>query len=96
MLKRFAYIGAVLLSVFFLLASCSKEEERIPVLTLPSTMVSSAGGEQTLSVAAESSWKLSVDYLEGGSGWITISAASGNGFESVTVTVAANETDSPR
>ena len=96
MLKRFAYIGAVLLFAFFLLASCSKEEERIPVLTLPSTMVSSSGGEQTLSVAAESSWKLSVDYLEGGSGWITISAASGNGFESVTVTVAANETDSPR
>ncbi len=66
------------------------------MLTLPSPMLTSAGGEQTLSVAAESSWKLSVDYLEGGSGWITTSAASGNGFESVTVTVAANETDSPR
>ena len=73
-----------------LLLSCEKEEERIPVLTLPSPMLTSAGGEQTLSVAAESSWKLSVDYLEGGSGWITTSAASGNGFESVTVTVAAN------
>ncbi|MBP5522274.1 MAG: BACON domain-containing protein, partial [Bacteroidales bacterium] len=79
-----------------LLLSCEKEEERIPVLTLPSPMLTSAGGVQTLSVAAESSWKLSVEYLEGGSGWITTSAASGNGFESVTVTVAANETDSPR
>ena len=79
-----------------LVAACEREEERVPVLTLPNTMITAAGGTQTLSVAAESPWTLNVEYLDGQAGWITISAASGSGFESVTLTVAANDSDSPR
>ena len=84
--------AALSLAVF----SCEKEEERIPVLTLPSPMVTSAGGTQTLSVAAESDWTVSVDYLDAQTGWITLNPASGSGFGSVFVTVAANEGDNPR
>ena len=79
-----------------LVAACEREDERVPVLTLPNTMITAAGGTQTLSVAAESPWTLSVDYLDSQTGWITTSAVSGSGFESVTVTVAENDSDFPR
>ena len=90
----------ILVPFFFLLvllvAACEKEEERIPVLSMPSTMISHEGGTQTLSIGAESPWTLSVDYVGGQTGWITVTPASGSGFADVTVTVAPNEWDSPR
>lgn len=79
-----------------LLLSCKKEEERVPVLNLPSVLIGAEGGTQTLSIGAESPWTLSVEYQGGQTGWITTSTASGDGFASVTVTVAANESSDPR
>ena len=92
---RLAILGAVL-ALGTLLLSCEKEEERIPVLKLESAMLTSAGGTQILSVAAESSWTLSVVYAGSETGWISTSAASGKGFADVTVIVAPNEGDNPR
>lgn len=95
MIRRLLILSAALAITGTLLFSC-QEEERVPVLTLPNTMITAAGGTQTLSVAAESPWTLSVVYLDSQTGWITTSAVSGSGFESVTVTVAENDSDSPR
>ena len=96
MQNRIRIAGIILLGT--LLFSCKKEEERIPVLTLPSPMVTAEGGTQTLSVAAESSWTLTVEYpLEGSQkSWVSVSPASGTGFASVFVTVEANTLESPR
>lgn len=88
-LTAIAVLGALLLS-------CEKEEERVPVLTLQTTMLTSEGGTQTLAVAAESSWTLSVVYSGNETGWITMGAASGSGFADVSLTVAPNEGDGPR
>ena len=95
MSRRFVILGAIAV-LGTLLSSCKKEEERIPVLTLPSPMVMAAGGTQTLSVAAESTWTLTIEYQSDQTGWITVSPASGSGFVSVTVTVFANVGDAPR
>ena len=94
MTKRLVISALVLLGS--LLLSCQKEEERIPVLTLPSPMVMSAGRTQTMTVAAETPWTLSVDYADGQTGWITITPDSGTGIMDVTVSIAPNEGDSPR
>ena len=95
MFRRLALLGS-LLALGTLLLSCEKEEERIPVLTLQSAMLTSAGGTQTLSVAAESTWKLSVEYSGNETGWITTNISSGSGFADVTLIVAPNEGDGPR
>ena len=82
----------------FLLAaavSCRKEDEPIPVLTLKTTMISAKGGTQSLSVAAQKSWKLSADY-ESGNGWIHFSQTSGSGFVGVILTVDPNTGEDPR
>ena len=89
LLGALALLGALLLS-------CKKEEERVPVLELPSALIGADGGSQTLSIGAESAWTLSVEYQGSQTGWITTSTTSGSGFASVTVTVAANESSDPR
>ncbi len=86
----------VLALMAVLLLSCDKEEERVPVLTLPATMLTSAGGTQTMEVAAETSWKLYVDYNGGQTGWIVLSPDSGTGIVDVVVTVKTNDGDEPR
>ena len=96
MYRRLLILSVALAVTGTLLLSCQQKEERIPVLTVPETMITSAGGTQTVAVAAESPWTLSVDYLDKQAGWITVSAASGSGFDSVTLTVAPNESDVPR
>ena len=82
----------------FLLAaavSCRKEEEPIPVLTLKTTMVEAAGGTQSMTVAAQKSWRLSVEY-ESGDGWLHFSRTSGEGVVSVLLTVDPNTEGEPR
>ena len=64
MYRRLLILSAALAVTGTLLLSCQQEEERIPVLTVPETMITSAGGTQTVAVAAESPWTLSVDYLD--------------------------------
>ena len=97
MSRRLVILGSIV-ALGTLLFSCKKEEERIPVLTLPSPMVTAAGGTQTLSVAAESSWTLTVEYpvADSQKGWVSVSPASGSGFGSAFVTVEANTGDNPR
>ena len=94
MSRRIAILGAIALGT--LLLACQKQEEPVPVLTLPSPLVTADGGTQTLAVAAQGDWTLSVDYLSAATGWITLSTSTGSAFADVTVTVAANEGDSPR
>ncbi len=97
MSRRLVILG-FMIALGTLLFSCKKEEERIPVLTLPSPMVTAAGGTQTLSVAAESNWTLTVEYpvADSQKGWVSVNPASGSGFGSALVTVEANTGDNPR
>lgn len=97
MSRRFVILGAIAV-LGTLLLSCKKEEERVPVLKLPSPMVTASGGTQILSVAAESDWTLTVDYplTDSQAGWVSVSPASGSGFKDVTLTVSANTGDNPR
>ena len=95
-MARHPLIPGILLLLITLLPACKKTEERIPVLQLPSPMLTSDAGSQALSVAAENTWTLSVDYREGGAGWLTVSPVSGSGFGSVTVSWTANVEDQPR
>ena len=82
----------------FLLAaavSCRKEDEPIPVLTLKTTMVEAKGGTQGVTVAAQKSWRLSVEY-ESGEDWLHFSRTSGEGIVNVVLTVDPNTGDEPR
>lgn len=82
----------------FLLAaavSCRKEDEPIPVLTFKSTMVEAKGGTQGVTVAAQKSWRLSVEY-EAGEDWLHFSRTSGEGIVNVVLTVDPNTGDEPR
>lgn len=69
--------------------SCRKEDEPIPVLTLKTTMVDAKGGTQGVTVAAQKSWKLSVEY-EVGEDWLHFSSTSGTGIVNVVLTVDPN------
>lgn len=92
MSKRSVWVLALSLLALF---SCRKEEEPIPVLTLPSSIVPAKGGLQSVTVAAQKSWQLSVEY-ESGSGWLHFSQASGTGFTGVVLTVDPNAGEEPR
>jgi len=93
--RRFVILGAVAV-LGALLSSCEKVEERIPVLSLPSTLLASTGGTQVLSVAAESDWTLGVEYQDAQKDWISLGKTAGSMFEDVSLTVTANEGDAPR
>jgi len=77
------------------LVSCQKQDERIPVLTIPESTVIPAGGTQMITVGADYSWNLIIDYT-GETGWIETSATSGNGTQEVRLTVQPNESEDPR
>lgn len=73
--------------------SCGKDadEEAIPVLSLEYSDVSSAGGNQTVKVAATASWKLSAENQDGSvADWVTFVPSEGKGTLSVSLTCAAN------
>lgn len=78
------------------LISCQKQDERIPVLTIPESTVIPAGGTQMITVGADYSWNLAIDYSGDQQGWISASATSGNGTQSVRLTVEPNESEDPR
>lgn len=75
--------------------SCRKEDEPIPVLTLKTTMVEAKGGVQQVTVAAQKSWRLSVDY-ESGDDWLHFSQSSGSGIVGIVLTVDPNPGQEPR
>ena len=81
--------------------SCRKEDEPIPVITLKTALVEAKGGTQMITVAAQKSWHLSVEY-ESGEDWLHFSNTSGVGIdvakkaETVLLTVDPNTGDEPR
>lgn len=74
-------------------AACEKvDNETIPVLTMPKALFTSEGEVQQISIAATSTWTLSVDYPAGqAQDWIHFSKVSGEGFDNtVQMTVDPN------
>lgn len=66
--------------------------KQLTVTAAPTDSVADTGGSVTLNINSDTAWSASKD-----SAWITLSSTSGpKGAESVTVTVAANTTSSPR
>ena len=66
--------------------------KQLTVTAAPTDSVADSGGTVTLTINSDTAWSASKD-----SAWITLSKTSGpKGTESVTVTVAANTTSSPR
>lgn len=83
----------------FLLAaavSCRKEDEPIPVLTLTNNMVSSGGGRQAVTAAAQKDWRLEVKYLSSEVDWVHFNQTSGKGVVGVFMDVNANKGDDAR
>lgn len=91
--KAVILVAAVALGA---LLSCQKQDERIPVLTVPESTVIHSGGTQMITVGADYSWNLAIDYAGSQQGWIEASSTSGNGTQNVRLTVQPNESEDPR
>lgn len=69
-----------------------------PVITLNRPVVESTETSQTVSLVYNNAWQLSVEYPSGTAAWVTIGTAdrSGTGDKVVTITYAANSSETAR
>lgn len=77
----------VLSAVSIILASCEKEENSTPSLTVSTTEInfSDEGGSQSLSISSNTSWTIT-----GGKAWLTVSPSTGEGNKVVVLSASEN------
>ena len=96
-MKRNLWHIILVASVVYGLSSCSSSsEEPIPVLTLKTSTFTYGSGNQFMNVAAEGSWTLSVQYLDGTTGWVSFDQNSGKGMVDVILSYTENESENSR
>lgn len=67
-------------------------------LTVDRTELShnAAGGTMSFNICSNIEWSIDVEYVEGGTDWLTIFPQSGSGNEKITITVSPNADNEPR
>lgn len=67
-------------------------------LTVDCTRLShnTAGGTMSFNICSNIEWSIDVEYVEGGTDWLTIFPQSGSGNEKITITVSPNADNEPR
>ena len=91
----FLKLFSVLLIFVAILISCSKESkiDVVTVATLAATTNSSipnTATNQFLAIQSNGQWKITVNYISGGNGWVTLSATSGTGDTNIILQISQN------
>lgn len=86
---------SILLICTVIVLSCSKEDktEEVTVAALTANTNSSVPNTATnqfLAIQANGQWKITVNYISGGNGWITLSATAGTGDANIILQVSPN------
>jgi len=91
LIKQFSVL--LICTVIFL--SCSKETktEVVPVVTLTAntnSTIPNTTTNQFLAIQSNGQWKITVNYISGGNGWVTLSATSGTGDSNIILQISQN------